>query len=81
VLKFAVIGCGRISEKHLTALTSGHIPAQLVAVCDIVESKGKAKAEQHRVPYYLDYHEMLKAHPEADVISVLTPSRPSTRSR
>ena len=52
-----------------------------MAVCDIVESKGKAKAEQHRVPYYLDYHKMLKAHPEANVISVLTPSRPSTRSR
>ncbi len=74
VLNFALIGCGRISEKHLTALTSGKLPAKLIAVADIDESKAKAKGEKYGVPHYRDYHEMLDAHPEVDVISVLTPS-------
>jgi len=73
-LHFAVVGCGRISEKHLSALTSGELPARLVAVADVDESKALSKAEQCRVPCYTDYHQMLAAHPEVDVIDVLTPS-------
>ena len=32
--KFGLVGCGRVSENHLSALTSGNIPAELVAICD-----------------------------------------------
>lgn len=74
VLKFATIGCGRISEKHLAALTSGQVAAELVAVCDLLEGKAREKGEKYKVPHYLDYHQMIKAHPEIDVINVLTPS-------
>ena len=73
-LHFAVIGCGRISEKHLSALTCGELDARLVAIADLDESRALAKAEQYRVPCYRDYREMLAAHPEVDVVNVLTPS-------
>ncbi len=74
VLDFALIGCGRISEKHLGALASGHIPARLAAVCDLDEAKAREKGEKYGCPWYVDYDAMLREHPEVDVISVLTPS-------
>jgi UDP-N-acetyl-2-amino-2-deoxyglucuronate dehydrogenase len=73
-LKAGVVGCGRISEKHLSALASEYVRAKIVAVADIDESKARAKGETYGVPHYLDYHDMLRAHPDIDVIDVLTPT-------
>ena len=73
-LNFGVVGCGRVSGKHLSALTSGAIPARLVAVCDRVGEKAQAKAAEYGVPYYTDYHEMMRRHPEIDVVDVTTPT-------
>ncbi len=73
-LKFGVVGCGRISDNHLRALTSPSVPAELVAVSDVQEDRAQKKSAQYGVPYYLDYHEMLKQHPEIEVINVLTPT-------
>jgi len=73
-LKFGIVGCGRVSKNHLYALTSGDIASELVAVCDIAEEKAREKAEEFKVPYYLDYHEMVRKHPEIDVIDILTPT-------
>ena len=69
-LRFGVVGCGRVSRKHLAAITSGSIPAELIAVCDCVEEKARAKAEEYGVPYYVDYHEMMRRHPEIDVLDM-----------
>jgi len=74
ILKFALVGCGRVSENHLQALTSGRIPAQLIAAADIIEEKARAKGEKYHVPYYFDYHEMVRKHPEIDVVDVCTPT-------
>jgi UDP-N-acetyl-2-amino-2-deoxyglucuronate dehydrogenase len=73
-LKFALVGCGRISKNHLEALTSGAIPSELVAVCDIIESRAKEKSEKYKIPFYTDYSTMMKKHPEIDVINVATPT-------
>lgn len=73
-LGFGVVGCGRICEKHLAALTGSGMPARLVAVTDLDAAKAQAKGEKYGVPYYSDYHAMMKAHPEIDVIDVLTPT-------
>jgi UDP-N-acetyl-2-amino-2-deoxyglucuronate dehydrogenase len=48
--KFGLVGCGRVSENHLSALTSGNIPAELVAICDIDPQKVKAKSENTKSP-------------------------------
>jgi UDP-N-acetyl-2-amino-2-deoxyglucuronate dehydrogenase len=74
ILRFGVVGCGRIAGNHLRALASDNVPAELVAVADVKEDRARETAEQYRVPYYLDYHEMLARHPDIDVIDILTPT-------
>lgn len=71
--KFAIIGCGRISKNHLDAIE--HAPhAELVAVCDIIESKAKDAALANGLnKWYTDIEEMLSAE-EIDVCCILTPS-------
>jgi len=73
-LRFVLIGCGRVSENHLGALTCGQLASELVAICDIDEAKACAKGEKYKLPFYTDYHAMLAAHPDADVINVATPT-------
>ena len=72
VLKFALLGCGRISKKHAEALSALE-GARLVAVCDINKEKAKKLGEKLAVPYYFDYDQML-SNEAVDVVNILTPS-------
>ena len=72
MLNFALIGCGRISRKHIGVLRELE-GAHLCAVCDLIEEKAKKAAEPLGIPYYTDYREML-AKNKVDVINILTPS-------
>jgi len=74
LLNFGVIGCGRISGRHLAALASGRLPARLVAVADADAKKAQAQGARYGVPHYGDYHEMLERHPDLHVLLVLTPT-------
>jgi len=38
-LRFGIIGCGRVSPKHVEALANNFSKAELVAVCDLEEEK------------------------------------------
>ena len=74
MLKFALVGCGRIAKRHSELLGLNQIEnASLVAVCDIVEEKAKKIGEQFDVPYYTDMDEMMLKE-DIDVVSVLTES-------
>ncbi len=74
MLKFALVGCGRIAKRHSELLGLNQIKnAKLVAVCDIVEEKAKKIGKQFDIPYFTDVHEMMKSV-EIDVVSVLTES-------
>lgn len=46
-LKFAIIGCGRISHKHVEALANNLEEAELVAVCDIAPEKMDKVVEEY----------------------------------
>jgi len=72
-MNFALVGCGRISNKHVEAIKAIE-KANLVACADPVEEKVYQAAKTAECPYYTDYHTMLEAHPEIDVVSILTPS-------
>lgn len=72
-IKFAIVGCGRIAERHIDAIGSV-AQAILVAVCDLDEGRAKEKAQFALVPYYTNYREMLHRHSEIDVVIMLTPS-------
>lgn len=74
MIKFAFIGCGRISKKHIEILSNSTLSeAKLVSVCDIEINKAKDVGEKLNIPYYQDMHEMLQSE-EIDVVSILTPS-------
>ncbi|MCD8510923.1 MAG: Gfo/Idh/MocA family oxidoreductase [Bacillus sp. (in: Bacteria)] len=72
-LKVGVIGCGSIAKhRHLPEYNSNN-NVEIVAVCDIVEERVNAFAEQYNAEAYTDYKKLL-AHPEIDAVSVCTPN-------
>lgn len=71
-VRFALLGCGSVAKKHLTALA--RIPeAKVVAVCDLSLDRARSMGEQYNLPYYDNPHKLLAEMP-VDAISVLTPS-------
>jgi UDP-N-acetyl-2-amino-2-deoxyglucuronate dehydrogenase len=74
MIKFGLLGCGRIAKRHSDLLGGGHIKgAQLVAVCDTVRERADALAQAYSVPAFYDPSEFI-AKKDMDVVSVLTPS-------
>ena len=69
--KIGLVGCGRISKRHIEAIaeTPG---VEITYVCDKNEEKARKTAEELGVPYVTDYRELNGKG--LDVISVLTPS-------
>ncbi len=67
----AVIGCGVISKNHISALINSS-RTELVAVCDIDETRAKAKAMEAGCKYYTDYAEMI-AGEELDAVHICLP--------
>lgn len=75
MIRFALLGCGRIGLRHADLLKSGQIKnGSLVAVCDNVPEKAKLFGKRFGVPFYTDLDEMMKKAQDIDVVSVLTPS-------
>lgn len=70
-LRFALIGCGRIANRHAEHINNF---AQLVAVCDIDKEKADALAEMYSAKAYYDLNDLLKAETEIDVVSICTPN-------
>jgi predicted dehydrogenase len=74
LLKFALVGCGRIAKRHSELLGGGQIEgAKLVSVCDRKIERANAIAEEFDVHAYTDMHEMMTSE-AVDVVVVLTPS-------
>ena len=74
MLKFALVGCGRIAKRHSELLGLGQIKgAALVAACDITEDKAAIIGKQFSVPHFTDMHLMMQSV-EVDVVVVLTES-------
>lgn len=74
MLKFALVGCGRIAKRHSDLLANNLIEsAKLVAVCDLDEGKAKGIANKYQIPHYTDMHQMMLSE-DIDVIVVLTES-------
>ena len=69
----AIIGAGRIAEHHLKAIKKnpGFI---LVAICDLNRDKAFNFSQKYKVPFYLDYNNMLSEKSDIDIIAIMTPS-------
>lgn len=72
-IQVAVIGCGRIAGHHCRSIIAAE-GIELVAVCDLVESKAEAYGKEFNVPYFVNYREMFKALPQINTAVIATPS-------
>ena len=61
-MKYALIGCGRISPNHISAALNNNL--EIVGICDVLQEKIIEKKEMFKeiinVNEYLDYKEMLE---------------------
>lgn len=72
VLRFGLIGCGRIAPRHLQSISE--LPqAKLIAVADISESRAQRSARESLVDAYTDYRRMLDRD-DIDIVNICTPS-------
>ena len=71
-IRLSLVGCGRISERHLDVIEA-HPDLSLVAVCDDAPTRARATGEKYSVPAFTSYAAML-AETDADAVVVCTPS-------
>lgn len=73
-MKYALIGCGRISPNHIAAAKSNHL--DIVGICDTDEKMlydKAAKFDLVNVPQYNDYHEMIERE-KPELVAIATES-------
>ena len=74
MLKFGLVGCGRIAKRHAELLAHSQVRgATLAAVCDIDPARARRLADQFGTPHFNNLHDMMRGI-ELDAVSVLTPS-------
>ena len=73
-LKLALVGCGRISYKHLQAISDNEQDIKLIAVCDSNVQSADQCAQDNHISAFYDLKDMLESMPEIDVVSLCTPS-------
>ena len=77
-MKYALIGCGRISTNHIAAAVRNGF--EIVAVCDVLPEKMEDVLAKHElngnasIARYTNYHQMLAEHPELELVSIATES-------
>ncbi len=71
MIKFAIIGCGRIAERHAEHISN---KGTLVAVCDTVPQKADALAAKYSVNKYYSIEDLLAQEKNIDVVSVCSPN-------
>lgn len=79
-LKYALIGCGRISPNHIVAALENDL--EIVALCDIVPENMEDKILKFNLPEktkrYINYRELVKTeHP--DLVAIATESGKHTQ--
>ncbi|MFS6938694.1 Gfo/Idh/MocA family protein [Neisseria animaloris] len=72
-IKFALVGCGRISNNHFGSFEALKDQCEIVGVCDIDPANLQAAVERTGAKGYASYTEML-ANTDADIIVLTTPS-------
>jgi len=74
-MKYALIGCGRISPNHIEAAKNNSL--EIAAICDIIPENTAEKAERFSlgssVKQYTDYKEML-ANERPELVAIATES-------
>jgi len=70
-IRFAIVGCGRIAERHAEHITNLGV---LVAVCDVLKERADIFAKKHEAKAYYSIDDLFADAPEVDVVSICTPN-------
>ena len=71
VLKFAIVGCGRIAQRHAEQMQHYGL---LQAVCDTYQAKADALGSTYNCNVYYTLEELLANEKSLDVVAVCTPN-------
>ncbi len=77
-MKYALIGCGRISTNHIKAAVANKL--EIVAVCDVIKERTDEVLAKHglenvqSIIHYTDYKKMISEHSDLQLISIATES-------
>ncbi|MCM3408525.1 Gfo/Idh/MocA family oxidoreductase [Metabacillus litoralis] len=72
-IKVAVIGCGSIARRRHLVEYANNDNVEIIAVCDIVESRAVEMAEKYEAQAFTQYEKVVQLA-EVDVISVCLPN-------
>lgn len=70
-LRFGIVGCGRIAQRHAQHIAS---VGCLAATCDVVSERSEALAREYGGRAYSSINEMLRQEKGLDVVAVCTPN-------
>lgn len=70
-LRFAIIGCGRIAQRHALKIQN---VGRLVAVCDIIPERAEKLAKAYNAKSYDNVDTLLLENKGVDVVSICTPN-------
>ena len=77
-MKYALIGCGRISVNHVKAAVANKL--EIIAVCDIKRENMENVLSLYNlqsevgIARYSDYKKMISEHDDLDLVAIATPS-------
>jgi len=72
-IRFGIVGCGRIAQRHFDALRVHQDRAEFAAVCDVSAPAAEAASRANGVPGFLSMDAMIKGA-ALDVVVLCTPS-------
>ena len=78
LMKYALIGCGRIATNHVNAVLNNGL--EFVAACDIEPQNIETLLSKHNlqndnsISRYEDYKQMITEHPDLELIAIATSS-------
>jgi UDP-N-acetyl-2-amino-2-deoxyglucuronate dehydrogenase len=70
-LKFAIIGCGRIAQRHAEHISN---LAELIAVCDINQKSADETGNKFNTKIFYNIDDLLSANLDLDVVSICSPN-------
>ena len=71
LVRFALIGCGRIAGHHCRSIAEVD-GVELAAVCDLEFGKAEAYSSEFGVPAFTDYRKMFADVEDIDIAAVIT---------
>lgn len=71
MLHFAIIGCGRIAQRHAEHIA---MKGKLVAVCDTIKERADQLAKLYNAKAWYSADEMLASEKDIDVVAICTPN-------